>query len=86
MSHPVPSQYKAIHAVIVLATLATLGRRARRRAGEGRVATSLPGANATLVDLPPAGPGGSSSRCTSTTGATRRRACRRLPASLPTRT
>jgi len=57
MSHPVPSQRKAIRAALALATLATLAVAPAAHAGEGGVSHVMPGANATLVDLPPASPG-----------------------------
>jgi len=72
-------------AVLALATLATLAAAPAARAGEGGVSHIMPGANATLVDLPPRARAGSSSRCTINYRGDATAACRRCRASLPTR-
>jgi len=57
MSQPTPSSRRSIRGVLALATLAALAAPGAM-AGEGGTSHTLPGANATLVDLPPTAPGG----------------------------
>lgn len=52
MSHPVPSQRKAIRAVLALATLATLAVAPAAHAGEGGTSHITPGSLVTMADLP----------------------------------
>jgi hypothetical protein len=57
ISQPTPSKHKSIRGTLALATLATLAIAPGAMAGEGGVAHVMPGANATMVDLPPTSPG-----------------------------